>query len=242
MTITEPQIGACVAVLARAGGLVVTAPVIGDNGTPLKARLMFVLAIVAVVGPNRAGIPITDVASVAILELCVGLLTGLAARFVMSRAAIAGQLFGLTLGLGFASQFDPNAGESAGTLRMMVTAIAGLVFLAAGGLEAIVMSASASPASLTQVALLGPALLEHGTSAFGHGLALAAPIVLAGLIGNIGLALLNRAAPAANVFAIALAAILVLGGIVLVATSGELLGGLLDDANTAIDVLTGATP
>ena len=218
-----------------------TAPVIGDNGVPMKARLMFVLAITAVIGPNRPEIALTDVAGIAILELCVGLLTGLSARFVMSRAAIAGQLFGLTLGLGFASQFDPHAGESAGTLRMAVTTIASLVFLAAGGLEAVVTSASSSPATIGQAAFLGPALLEHGTSAFGHGLALAAPIVLAGLVGNIGLALLNRAAPAANVFSIALAAVLVLGGLALLATSGELVGGILNDANNAIDVLTGAT-
>jgi flagellar biosynthetic protein FliR len=239
VTITEPQIGAFVAVLARAGGLAATAPVIGDTGVSTRARLIFVLVIAFVVGPNRPGLLLSDVAGVAIMELAVGLLTGLTARFVMSRAAVAGQLMGLSLGLGFASQFDHNAGESAGTLRMMITSVAGLLFLATGGLESIVQSASASPATIGQLALLGPQLLAEGTSAFSHGLALAAPIILASLVGNVGLALINRAAPAANIFSIALPAVLVLGGIVLLATSGELVGGLLNDARSALDVLQG---
>ena len=120
MHITDPEIGAFVATLARAGGLVASAPVVGDNGVPVRAKLIFVLTIGLTVGPNRPGIPLADVALVAIIELCVGLLTGLCARFIMQRAAVAGQLFGLTLGLGFASQYDIHAGESAGTILSLI--------------------------------------------------------------------------------------------------------------------------
>lgn len=239
MQITDPEIGAFVATLARAGGLVATAPVVGDNGVPVKAKLIFVLMIAFTVGPNRPGIPLADVALVAVMELCVGLLTGLCARFIMHRAAIAGQLFGLTLGLGFASQYDIHAGESAGTIRTIVMSLAGLVFLAGGGLEAIVQSATSAPASVLHVGMLGPALLSHGTSAMGHGLALAAPVVLATLVGNVGLALMSRAAPAANIFSIALAGVLIIGGLALFATSGDLIAGLTANAREAIDVLTG---
>lgn len=239
MQITDPEIGAFVATLARAGGLVATAPVVGDNGVPARAKLVFVLVIAFTVGPNRPGIPLADVGFTAIVELCVGLLTGLCARFVMQRAAVAGQLFGLTLGLGFASQYDIHAGESAGTLRSIIMTIAGLIFLAVGGLEAIVHSATSAPASIIHVGMLGPALVEHGTSAMGNGLALAAPIILATLVGNIGFALISRAAPAANIFSIALAGVLVIGGLALVATSGDLVAGLTADARQAITVLTG---
>ena len=242
MQITDPEIGAFVATLARAGGLVASAPVVGDNGVPARAKLVFVLVIAFTVGPNRPGIPLAEVAFVAVVELCVGLLTGMCARFIMQRAAVAGQLFGLTLGLGFAAQYDIHAGESAGTMRTIAMTIGGLVFLAAGGLEAIVESASAAPASVLHVGLLGPALLAHGASALGHGLALAAPIVLATLVGNIGFALISRAAPAANIFAIALAGVLVIGGLALLATSGDLIAGITADAREAITVLTGGGP
>ena len=42
MTLAEPEIGAFIAALARVGGLAATAPVIGDTGVPMRARLVFV--------------------------------------------------------------------------------------------------------------------------------------------------------------------------------------------------------
>lgn len=241
MTLTDPQIGALIATLGRATGLVATSPVIGDSGTPMRARLLLVLAIVGTIGPSRPEVALAEAPAVAMLELAVGLVTGLAARFVIVRAAVAGQLFGLSLGLGFASQYDLRTGESAGTLRTLVATLAGLVFLSAGGLEAIVQSAAAAPAHPVQLAALGPMVIELGTSAFGHGLALAAPIVLAALVGNVGLALVNRAVPAANVFSISLPGVLVIGGIALLASASELVERIQDYAYQATQLLVSGT-
>lgn len=233
MQFGELEIGAFVAVFLRAVGLAVTAPVIGDGDVSRRARFVFVLAIAVGVAPSRAGVSYDALAATATLELAVGLLTGLTARFVMSRVAVAGQLIGLSLGLGFAAQYDAKAGESAGTLRQLTTAIAALAFLAAGGLEEVVRSAAAGPARVDHLLALGPALLEHGTSAFGHGLALASPILLAALVGNIGFALMNRAAPAANVFSIALPAVLIIGGLVMIATASGFVTGVIEVAKNA---------
>jgi flagellar biosynthetic protein FliR len=237
MTLSEPEVGALIATLARVGGLAATAPVIGDQGVTVRAKLVFVLAVTAAIGFSRAPVELSALPVVASVELAVGLVTGLTARFAMSRIAIAGQLMGLSLGLGFASQYDLHAGESAGVLRSMMTTLASFAFLTAGGLEAVVRSAAASPANIAQLAELGPALIRHATSAFGHGLALAAPIMLAALAGNIALAVMNRAAPAINMFSIALSAVLILGGMVLLATSAHLVAGLTDTARVAIDAL-----
>jgi flagellar biosynthetic protein FliR len=124
-------------------------------------------------------------------------------------------------------------------MRSLTASLGGLAFLAAGGLEAIVKSAAASPADISQLAMLGPAFVHHATAAFGHGLALAAPIMLAAFVGNVALAVMNRAAPAVNVFSIALSAVLVLGGIVLLATAAHLVAGAIDTARAAVDVLSG---
>ncbi|HEY0991299.1 MAG TPA: flagellar biosynthetic protein FliR [Kofleriaceae bacterium] len=239
MTLTEPEIGALLATLTRVGGLVATAPVIGDPGVSMRARLVFVLSVTAVIGVNRAPVAFSELPAVATAELAIGLVTGFTARAVVSRIAIAGQLMGLTLGLGFAAQYDLHAGESAGVMRTLTASLGSLAFLAAGGLEAIVRSAGASPADLAQLATLGPAFVHHATAAFGHGLALAAPILLASFVGNVALAVMNRAAPAVNVFSIALSAVLVLGGMVLLATAAHLVAGATDTARAAIDVFEG---
>jgi flagellar biosynthetic protein FliR len=197
------------------------------------------LAVTAAIGGSRAPVAFAAVPTVAAIELAVGLATGFVARAIMASIAIAGQFMGLSLGLGFASEYDPHAGESAGVLRSLATTVASLAFLASGGLEALIRGAAAAPADLAQLSALGPAFVHHATAAFAHGLALAAPITLAALVGNLALAVLNRAAPAVNVFSIALAAVLILGGTVLLATAAHLVASMVDTSRAAIDVLTG---
>lgn len=239
MNLTEPVIGAIIAALARVGGLVATAPVIGDQGVPARAKLTFVLAVSVAIGVNRPEVPFSELPMTAALELGIGMLTGITARFAMTRIAVAGQLMGLSLGLGFAAQYDIHAGESAGVLRTLLTTIASIAFLAAGGLEAVVRGAAASPARLSQVATLGPALLHHATASVAYGLSLAAPVMVASLAGNVALAVMNRAAPAVNVFSVALSAVMILGGVVLLATAAHMVAGMTDTAHAAVDVLTG---
>ncbi len=236
MNIDPATLGALIAAFVRGSALAATAPVIGDTATPIRARLVFVIAVALGVGLNRPGVPLGELPMVVVLELASGLITGATARFTLAKVAVAGQLMGLSLGLGFAAAYDPHAEESAGTIRTMLSTIAALVFLGSGGLEAVVRSVAASPTSITDIALLGPELVRAATSAMGHGLALAGPIVLAALVTNIGLAVMNRAAPAVNVFSISLSAVLIVGGVVMVATSGTLFGGIADVARRAVAV------
>lgn len=237
MELGAGEVGAFIVAFSRASGVVATAPVIGDTGVSLRARLVFVVAIAFAVGANRAPVELIDVPGIALVEFAIGLITGMTARFIMARVANAGQLIGLSLGLGFASEYDARAGESAGTVRILATSLASLAFLRSGGLEAIVTGVAGAPASMIDVALLGPSLLEHGTAAFGHGLALAAPIVIAALVGNLGLALMNRAAPAVNVFSVSLAAVLIIGGIAMFASAPAFVAGVISTARDAAAIL-----
>lgn len=237
MHFSEPEIGAIIACLARVSGLVVTAPVIGDQGVSARVRLVFVLAISLVLGLARAPVDFHALPAVAVVELAIGVATGATARMAMAAIAIGGQVMGLSLGLGFAQQYDVHAGESAGVIRTILTTLASFAFLSAGGLEAIVRSAAAAPAQLGDLDAIGPAFVHHATAAFTAGIALAAPVMLASFVGNIALAVMNRAAPAVNVFSVALSAVLVLGGLVLLATAAHMVYGLTGAARTAIDIL-----
>ncbi|HET9620667.1 MAG TPA: flagellar biosynthetic protein FliR [Kofleriaceae bacterium] len=241
MTLSDPEIGGVIACLSRVGGLAVTAPVIGDPGVPARARLVFVLAVSLVLGFARPPVELAVLPGVAVVELAIGLATGATARMAMAAVAIGGQIMGLSVGLGFASQYDVHAGESAGVLRSLLTTLASFAFLAAGGLEAIVRSAAAAPARLAELDAIAPAFLHHASAAFSHGIALAAPLLLAAFVGNIALAVMNRAAPAVNVFSVALPAVLVLGGLVLLATAAHMAGALTQTARTAIDLLASPT-
>lgn len=235
MTIDDATIGAFLATAARATALTATAPVIGEGGVPLRAKVVFVLVITAAIASNRAGVAFDALPLITAVELCVGIVTGLTARFIMARAAVAGQLVGISLGFGFASQYDVHAGESAITVRTLLTSISALAFLAVGGLEAIVRGV-AVPAHALDLAAFGPELLREGAEAMRHGVTLAAPVILAALVGNIGLAVMNRAASAINVFSVALSAVLILGGSVLLGASGGMIGGVIAHAREAANV------
>ncbi len=237
MTLAEPDIGAFLVAFARCAALVAAAPVIGDSGVPVRARLVVAVAIAIGAAANRPGVAYADVPAAAALELAYGVLVGVTARFILSRAAIAGQLMGLSLGLGFAAEYDVHAGENAGVLRTMLSTLAALAFVTCGGLSAIVHAAISAPATVSQLGLLGPALVGHAVSALGAGLAIAAPILIAALVANIGFAVLNRAVPAVNVFSVALSGVLIVGGLVLVATATGLVGSIGDVARAAVDAL-----
>ncbi|MCE9573237.1 MAG: flagellar biosynthetic protein FliR [Deltaproteobacteria bacterium] len=236
-------VGPFLAALARASGLAFTAPLIGDPTTSTRARLVFAIAIAAAVAPLWPAISMDEVPAIAALELATGLATGLVARLVLAGVESGGQLLGLVLGLGFAQSFDPRAGESASTVRRIVGALAGLGFLGAGGLEAAVSAVAAGPAEPLALASLLHTGVERACDAMARGVGFAGPVIVAAVVGNAGIALANRAAPALNVFAVAFAALLILGGLVLIATAPSTAMTMAAAGRQAADVLrAGATP
>ena len=237
--ITPDVIGGFIVALARTGGMVATAPVLGDPTTPMRARLAAAVSLALVVTPVRGPVAPADVAVLALLELATGIVVGLTARFALARVAVAGQIIGLSLGLGFASDYDARAGESASAVRALLTALAALAFISSGGIEAIARGAAAGPIDPLAAHSLASGLVDRGASAFGDGLALAMPVVFAALVGNIGLALMSRAAPAINVFSISLAAILLVGGAALWIAGPAIMAGVVDAARDAIATLEG---
>jgi flagellar biosynthesis protein FliR len=236
MNLTAPEVGAFLVALMRVGAIAMTAPVIGDSGVPVRARLVFCVAVAIALAANRPGVDMDTLPATALTELGSGIITGLTARFVMARLANAGQLMGMALGLGFASEYDVHAGENAGVLRTLCSTLGSLAFLGAHGLEAIVRSVAQPTSGL---GMLGGTsqLLREGTASFGWGLSLAAPIILAAVIGNLGLAVMNRAAPAMNVFSIALSAVLLIGIALLVASAGGFVSGAMAVAHDTVRVL-----
>ena len=238
LALGEAEVGALVAATARVTGLVLTAPVLGDGGFSARAKLVAVIVIGGVIGLARPAVMYDQLPATTLLELGVGALTGASARFVLARVAVAGQLVGLALGLGFAQQYDPRASESAGTIRALATALSSLAFVSAGGLAAIVRGAAA-PAHVVDLAALSSHVVADAIAAFGRGVAIAAPVLLAGIVGNLGVAVMSRAAPGVNVHSFAMVGVLVLGGLVILWSAPGFAGSSLDTAREAIERLLG---
>lgn len=230
-------------VMARALALAATAPVLGDRDVPHSLRLGLAAILAAALAPLRAehAPPPTELAAFVpalVAEAAAGLVAGLLARFTLAAAEVAGQLIGLSLGLGFAEQYDPRHGEASGILPVLARTVAGLAFLSAGGLAAAVAAVAAPLPALG--ATTAAAALDVAATAATWGLSLAAPVVLAALVGNLALALAHRAAPALNLFAVGFATSLLIAGAALLASSSSLASGLQRLAHRAVATLAEA--
>jgi flagellar biosynthesis protein FliR len=232
-------------VMARALGLCATAPLLGEAWIgSVRARLAFVLAVALALAPLRAAslaaAPLLpQVLALVPWELGLGLVVGATARAALIAAELAGAWIGGSLGLGFAAQYDARVDDSGEAMRALARAFAALAFLGAGGLEALVYACAAPlrPAAVT--AALGdvaPMIAHAAESAIG----LMGPVVLAALVGNLGLALLQRAAPSINVFSFGLATSALIGGAALLVNSAAMIGHLQQLADRAVRVLSAA--
>jgi flagellar biosynthesis protein FliR len=240
--ISTGAITAFLAAFARASGVVFAAPVTGDTTTPARVRLILALAIAAAVSPLWPNLEVGEAPFAIALELATGIATGAVARIAMAGVETAGQIMGVALGLGFAAEYDPRAGENASILRRLLTTISSLAFVGAGGVEATVSSVATGPAHGVDALAWGAAAITRAGDVLARGLALAGPIVVAAVITNAGLALANRAAPALNVFSVSFAAVMCAGALVLLASSPATVSHLWSAGQTAADVLRSGMP
>ncbi|MEZ4363633.1 MAG: flagellar biosynthetic protein FliR [Kofleriaceae bacterium] len=229
---------AVVLVLARVVGLAALAPVFAEDELPLRARVGLVVVLAAALAPLRlSALPAAAELPMALLcELGLGLATGAAARLALAAAEIAGNLASISLGFAFASQYDAAQGEG-DVGRALARALATLTFLAAGGVEALVRAA-AIPATGADARAAAELAVDLGLAATTDGLALAAPLLLASVVGNLAVALAHRAAAAVNLFAVGFAASLLVVGLAALSTSTQLAARLQDLVATAVGTLT----
>jgi flagellar biosynthetic protein FliR len=231
------QIGAFLAGVARTAAWAHAAPLMGERAVAPRLRIaaagLFALAATAA----RPPLPLAQLPSALPVELLLGLLFGFTSRLVLLGAEAAGQLVGLELQLGFAGSFDPMAREEALPTRRIAAALAGIAFLVSGGLEAHVRALSWHGAptldaldSLRTVALASGEVMVTALRA-------AAPLAIAGVVTHLALGFASRAAPALNVFSVSLACILVVGGLLLAATTPAFSGELLCAGRRAAQLL-----
>jgi flagellar biosynthetic protein FliR len=213
-------------VFARVGSAVMLLPGIGDLRVPLRVRLLFGLALSALIfSAVSAELPATpaDFGQLAwhlISEAGIGLFIGTTAALLLSILHMAGAVIAAQIGLGNALSgelFSASQGVSIGAGLM----VAGLVIIFVTGLDHLMLGAiahsyeglpAAQPVNWQDIA---KGLTTTLSSAFAVAIQISTPFLVLGLAFNIGLALANRALPQLPVFFVGLPASLAGGLIVL---------------------------
>ncbi|CAN7162673.1 flagellar biosynthetic protein FliR [Pseudoduganella sp. LjRoot289] len=214
--------------LTRILGLISAAPVFGNRSVPTTVKMALGVLLAMIIAPTVPAIPAADPMSYAGLlilaqEMLIGLAMGFTIRVVFAAVEMAGEISSLTMGLGFATFFDPNTQGRSSAISQFLALIATLAFLSVNGhlvlLSALAESFSTLPVSGLPVSGGGfKHVADWGARIFSAGMQLALPIVAALLITNVALGILTRAAPQLNLFGIGFPITLGIGFLVIVMT------------------------
>jgi len=198
--------------LTRILGLLAASPLFGNSSVPASVKISLGVLLAMVVAPAVPMLPGSDPLSLAgllilVQEMLIGLAMGFSIRIVFAAVEMAGEISSLTMGLGFATFFDPNTQGRSSAISQFLALVATMAFLAVNAhlvlLSVLVESFYTLPVSASPVYGGGfKQLADWGGKIFSTGVQLSLPIVAALLITNVALGILTRAAPQLNLFGI----------------------------------------
>ena len=201
--------------------LVASAPVLSRSSLPTQVKIGLAAFTTLIVAPTLGPMPQVTVFSaygvwILVNQFVIGLALGFTMQIVFAIVTAAGDLIGLGMGLGFASFYDPASASNESALSSWLNLIAMLAFLALDGhlqmIAALVETFQSLPISADVLAAPGFRLLaQWGSTVFSAGVLLSLPVVVALLITNLSLGILNRAAPQIGIFQIGFAVTLLVG-------------------------------
>ena len=219
-------LAAAVFIGARVSGLMVFCPFLGSNAIPVPLKAALTVLVTALLyplrGPMQLDLNSWQWAGVALSEVVIGLVLGLAANFMMEAPMMAGQILGVQMGYSLASLFDPLTNADTPVLAEFHRLAALLIFLQLDVhhwlLRAVVSSFAYLPAGAAPATFAAASALLHAAGGiFLAGVQIAAPGLVATLVADVGLGFLGKASPQLPVLFIGLAVKNLLGLVVLIA-------------------------
>lgn len=220
-------------VFLRIGAALSLMPAFGEQTVPQRVRLVVALAFAAVITPAVApALTPGPVAAAIAAEVVAGLLIGIGLRLMVIALQIAGTIAAQAASL---TQVFGGLGAEPQPAMANLFVIAGLALAVMAGLhvraaELVILSYDLLPPGR----LPGPGdVAEWGLDrivrVFALGFSLAAPFVIASVLYNAALGVINKAMPQLMVFFVGAPA-LTLGGLVLLAMTTPLLLGVWTQA------------
>lgn len=216
LSVSSEQLNAWMVALlwpaARILAMISVAPLFGHLAVPKRVKIGLGLLLAIAIGPRLPELPAVAPLSwsgvlLQIQQVLIGLAIGFTMRLIFAGIELAGELAALTMGLSFASFFDPSSRSHASVLSQWFGWLALMVFVSSNLHLALLAALADSFHSLPISALPAgsapfKAVVAGGAQIFAIGLQLALPIMAALLVTHLALGILTKAAPQLNIFAI----------------------------------------
>ena len=154
----------------------------------------------------------------ALAEAAFGFTAGFFLRMLFEAVFVAGEIVAVSSGLGFLMMFLPQQPQTT-VLAGFSTMLASTLFLTMGGAEALYVGLAESfknlpVGSFNIYSLDGGEMLKLFYRSFAMGVKLALPVLIASILTNVILALVNRFIPQINVFMVGLPLQVIIGLVV----------------------------
>jgi flagellar biosynthesis protein FliR len=240
LTALQPMLLSLMLAMIRPGAALLAAPIFGATAIPVQVRVILALAVGV---PAHSAVQfdgsmdsILSFAGIVMImgEVVLGLALGFALQIGFAVALVAGEAIGSAMGLGFASMADPASGHSSTAIGQFLNLLAGVLFLSAGGhlalIDIVVGSYRSMPPGASWIsaeALKG--MVDFGGLMFAAGATVALPVVSVLILTQIAMAVVTRAAPALNLFAVGIP-VTILAGLALLAIAVPVLAMAIQHA------------
>lgn len=211
----------------RIGSFFVVAPVFSSRNVPMtfKAGLAFFVSLLTFTGLGLQPVPMDGLYLIAVIkEILVGLLLGFIGYMFFTVVQVSGSFIDMQIGLSMANIIDPMTGASTPVIGNLKFMVATLLFLSFNGhhlmLQAIMDSYQWIPLQNEAFAnmyngAVSEFLVRTFTDTFGIAFKMAAPLVAALFLTDVGLGILARTAPQFNIFVVGVPLKLLVGLILL---------------------------
>ena len=200
-------------VLARVGGLTMTAPIFGTQDAPLQVRGLLAAALTMLIVPSQWGVAVEypgNVVHYLVLlggEAMIGACLGLGVVILIHGMTLAGELIEQTAGLKLAEVFDPALDQQVPLFSRLLFLVTVAVFVCLGG-HRLVMAGLLDTFKTIPPGRAGfPVSMADGfvtlvSLSFQLGIRAAAPAVTALLLASLTLGLVGRTLPQLNILSL----------------------------------------
>lgn len=201
-----------VIIFLRISGIFFTLPVIGDEPTPVRARILLAASLAFIIYPIIMPQWITEIPSnfltlglVLFKELLVGLVIGFISRLFFDGIIMAASIVGYQMGFGTANLLVPDANIQMNSFTALHRIVLMLVFLSLDlhhmYIEAMVYSFKAIPCGLAvNHVSIGNLMIQATTAVFIVAVQLSSPVLVALMFTMAALGLIARTVPQINIF------------------------------------------
>lgn len=222
-------------IFARIGTMVMLLPGIGERSFPVRVRLATALLLSLVFFPLAANFypqplgAMPAVVGLLIGEIAIGFVLGIAGRMMIAALQTAGTVIANQLGLGFVMNVDPSQGQQGALIGTFLSLLAVAMIFATDTHHLAIAALGKSyeifrPGVIPDTGDAAKYAAELAAGSFRIAIQLAAPVLIFGLIFNVGLGVLARLMPQMQVFFIAMPASILLGFAVLALVLSAMMG------------------